>query len=114
MRRSGIRRRKALRRFYRKLILARTVIMISVISVPGITLYARSAHEKPPVYKYYTDIRVQSGDTLTSIAGRYYTTDFGSRSAYIDEVRFINHLDSDRIDAGRMLIVPYYSAIEKH
>ena len=89
------------------------IVLLAAILLPGAfprtELYAELAHETAPSYKYYTNICVESGETLSSIADRYYSLDFPSKGAYIDEVRFINHLDSDRIYAGELLIVPYFS-----
>lgn len=58
--------------------------------------------------KYFTCIRVESGDTLWDIAETYMTEEYSSTKEYIDEVIFINNLDSDVIIAGTNLLVPYY------
>lgn len=64
---------------------------------------------KAPTYKYYTSIRVSSGDTLWDIANEYRTEEYSSISSYISEVREINHLKSNQITDGMYLCVPYYS-----
>lgn len=64
---------------------------------------------KAPTYKYYTSIRVSSGDTLWDIANEYRTEEYSSISNYISEVREINHLKSNQITDGMYLCVPYYS-----
>lgn len=64
---------------------------------------------KAPTYKYYTSIRVSSGDTLWDIANEYRTEEYSSISSYISEVREINHLKSNQITEGMYLCVPYYS-----
>ena len=76
-------------------------------------MYADQTHEELPVYKYYTSITVKSGDTLTSIAGEYLSSEYASVGEYIDEVKFINHLKDERIYAGDMIVVPYYSVLKK-
>jgi len=90
------------------------IALFLILMCSGITSYAKAAHAPATVYKYYTEIKVRPGDTLTDIAGRYITSEYKSRTAYIDEVKFINHLKSDKIIAGHNLIIPYYSVIEKH
>lgn len=57
-------------------------------------------------YKYYKSIVVQQGDTLWSLATDNMPKD---KSAYIEEVKQMNHLKDDCITAGSYLIVPYYS-----
>lgn len=70
---------------------------------------ASQTHDKEPVYKYYKSVCISDGDTLTSIADKYYTEDFKSKKKFVKEIRFINHLESDSIMAGGYIIVPYYS-----
>ena len=61
------------------------------------------------VYKYYTCVTVQAGETLWDIANVYISDEFSSIQKYIDEVKSINQLRTDKIYAGEELIVPYYS-----
>jgi len=61
-------------------------------------------------YKYYTNIEIQPGDTLWSLAEDYMDDNYESREDYIAEVRQINSLNSDcDIISGQFLIMPYYS-----
>ena len=53
-------------------------------------------------YKYYTSIQVKQG--------HYMSSDYSDRDAYMEEVRDLNHLDSDDIHAGEYLLIPYYSS----
>lgn len=57
--------------------------------------------------KYYTDIRVQSGQTLWDIAMEYMTDEYDSPSEYIREVQKINHV-GEQLQYGQYLTVPYY------
>ena len=66
-----------------------------------------------PTYKYYTEIMVQSGDTLWDIAGEYATEEYADLNEYMDEIRAINSLYSDDICYGDRLIVPYYDTLVK-
>lgn len=107
---------KARRRRNRFLVKLSTVLMMCAmigIMFVRMNLYAESEHQEAPVYKYYTSICINDGDTLERIARERYTIDFESVEAYIKEVKFINHLKSDELIAGGYLIVPYYSVIEK-
>ena len=61
-------------------------------------------------YKYYTNVEVQPGDTLWSLAEAYMDENYASRDQYIQEVKQINHLSKgDTIVSGEYLILPYYS-----
>lgn len=61
-------------------------------------------------YKYYTSIMIESGDTLWTLAEEYGDDiHYDSVSDYINEVMQINHLNTEQINAGEYLIVPYYS-----
>ena len=61
-------------------------------------------------YKYYKSIEVSRGDSLWSIAKEYMSQDYDSIYDYIDELKQMNHLDSDDIHAGQYLTVSYYEA----
>lgn len=63
-------------------------------------------------YKYYTDIVVEPGDSLWTLAVEYVDYEhYRDINCYINEVRSINHLaEESGLTAGQILIVPYYSA----
>lgn len=71
-----------------------------------------SAHERSSAdtveYRYYKSIEVKNGDSLWTIAKRYMNDDYDSVYDYIDDLKEINHLSSDRIHAGQYLTVSYY------
>lgn len=60
-------------------------------------------------YKYYTNITVNSDDTLWTIAEEYYSKEFKDMHKYIKEVCEINDIGYD-IYPGQVIIVPYYSS----
>jgi hypothetical protein len=64
-------------------------------------------------YKYYTNVYVERGDSLWSIANKYMTTEYKNQDDYIEEVMEINHLASMDITHGSNLYVPYYSKEHK-
>lgn len=86
---------------------AATVCMILICSVSYRALDTNANNG----FKYYTDITVETGESLWEIAGEYVDgIHYDSRESYISEVCSINHLtDENAISAGQMLILPYYS-----
>ena len=83
-------------------------IMVTVICAFATTSNAKQDHN---MYKYYTSVQVEDGDSLWSIAKEYSDVDSdASYTDYIDEVKQINHISGDDIHAGEYLTIPYYSA----
>lgn len=68
-----------------------------------------SAAVEYPVYKYYTSIELEEGDTLWSIADTYATKGCQSKNDYIAEVKELNQIDENDIHSGQHLLIPYYS-----
>ncbi|MBQ8188765.1 MAG: LysM peptidoglycan-binding domain-containing protein, partial [Lachnospiraceae bacterium] len=103
-----IRRQREIRN--RILLLAFTVCLVLVMAVSyySITSYAESEIGNMS-FKYYTDIQVEYGDSLWSIAREYCDSHYDNIFDYMNEVRSINHIKGDTIREGQMLIVPYYS-----
>ena len=103
-----IRRQREIRN--RILLLAFTVCLVLVMAVSyySITSYAESEIGTVS-FKYYTDIQVEYGDSLWSIAREYCDSHYDNIFDYMNEVRIINHITGDTIREGQMLIVPYYS-----
>lgn len=94
----------------------RTIVILSIIFVSvcillgsSIKAFAGAANQKVPVYKYYTDIEVQPGDTLWGIAQEYTKGTDVKVQDYIDEVCLLNHISEDEIHAGGHLVISYYS-----
>lgn len=118
--RTNTRKRKSLRERRkiqkRNLQLRAVVALLSFVAVIFLLIFhftpqntQADSEPKAPTYKYYTSIRVSSGDTLWDIANEYRTEEYSSISSYISEVRMINHLKSNQITDGMYLCVPYYS-----
>lgn len=107
IRANRIRRQRQLRRNITLFSFA--VIIVIFISIFMGTMLSAQAETKEPVYKYYTSIVVEYGDTMWSIADAYTEGSEQSIQAYIDEVISINHLDDENIHAGQSIVVPYYS-----
>lgn len=90
------------------LILVVSVMVLSCLF--GKTLVVASGEEKGPVYnRYYTNIEVQKGDSLWSIAEAYNKNSGMEIREYISEIRRMNHMVSDEIKAGDALMIVYFS-----
>lgn len=71
-----------------------------------------TASKEPSVgEKYVTSVYIEDGDSLWSIAERYFTEKNISMKEYINEIKECNHLSSNEIKKGQYLIVPYYEVI---
>lgn len=107
-----LKKQKRTRQIYRHVISSACLILaIAVIcSINFFMINAKaSSQQEAAVYKYYTSVTVEAGETLWDIAGIYMSDEFSSVQKYIDEVKSINHLTNNKIYAGEELIVPYYS-----
>lgn len=87
------------------------VVFVMVLSCFfGKTLVMASEEESSTVYeRYYTDIEVEKGDTLWSIAKTYNKNSGMGIREYIREVKQMNQMISDDINAGDSLTIVYFS-----
>ena len=60
--------------------------------------------------KLYKCVMVEQNDCLWDIADRYMGRGYADKRAYVEEVRQINHLESDELYFGTYLCVPYYES----
>ncbi len=85
------------------LLIASTLILsLSIISTK-VTAQRAFSREKS-----VTSIKIEKGDSLWSIASRYYTEEYDDMNSYIKEIMYSNGLTSDIIHEGNYIIVPYY------
>lgn len=111
--RDNKRRRNAeIRKHIFQLIFAAGFICIAILCANGMILKAGDACEEDISVKYYKNICVERGETLTSIAKIYADEKhYETLDQYIEEVVYMNHLkDADNICAGYYLIIPYYAS----
>lgn len=105
-----VRRQREIRRRCMTIIMTLCFILVGTISYHSFITKA-SAGDDTLLFKYYTKLTVQSGDTLWNIAEEYIDYEkYESKSDYISEVQSINHLKNDDIYVGQTLVVPYYSS----
>jgi cell division protein YceG involved in septum cleavage len=57
---------------------------------------------------YYESVQIQPGDTLSSLAQKYYINDIGDFDKYVDEIRALNNISGDNIHAGEYVTIKYY------
>ena len=87
-----------------------TVILVLVFNTANI---ANAGIRETERYKYFTSIEVEAGTSLWDIAEEYMTEEYRSPKDYIQEVKNINHMESDLIYEGSYLCIPYYSTEKK-
>ena len=95
-----------------KSILALVVLALVVFGIllgTGMNALASSDKDIASYNKYYVSIRVESGDTLWTIADEYIDGFNIEKDDYIKEVCEINIISKDDIHAGDYIVVPYYS-----
>lgn len=96
----------------KRIICITATLIFVLLAAWGINVLMKPSSTKASAenYKYYTSIQVKQGDSLWSIAGNYISADYTDMNDYIDEIKDLNHLNSDAIHAGEYLLVPYYSS----
>lgn len=88
-----------------------SLVLIATLSLGCFRIWSQAqAKDEVQLYKYYTSIEVEYGDTMWDIASRYCSRPYNDYNAYINEVMRINRMLEPEIKAGNTLIVPYYSS----
>ena len=59
--------------------------------------------------KYFICVEIGEGDTLWSIADIYFSEEYSTVDEYIEEIKELNGLSSDKIYCGATLVVPYFA-----
>lgn len=85
----------------------------SAILLSGmLTITITAARTPHKVEKNVTSVYIEKGDSLWSIAQRYYHEENQSMNSYIEEIKKCNHLSGDQIREGQNLVVPYYQVMD--
>ena len=94
------------------ILLLTTVLLITIGSIVFGSIFSSaqsSAEESGIQYKYYKSIEIKKGDSLWSIANEYCEdTYYDSTKDYVEELKEINNLKSEKIHYGQHLVVAYY------
>ena len=94
-----------------------TICLIALLAIGSSAILSKATtteEAKNIYYKYYTQIEIESGDSLWDIAGEYMEHGpYESRKDYMNEVVEINQLSNTTIIKGQHLVVPYYEAAFK-
>ena len=85
------------------LICAFIAVFAIILAATGIFVQAGEKHDKT-----YYSIEINTSDTLWGIATDYCDTDKESIQEYIDNIKDINNLSSDKIISGNYIIVYEY------
>lgn len=103
-------RTRRTKQIFERVLLTICIIALLAIGSSAILTKATTTEEAKNVYyKYYTQIKIEDGDSLWYIAGKYMENGpYESRKDYMNEVVELNQLSSTKIIKGQHLIVPYY------
>ena len=83
--------------------------MISIFFIMAGTAVSGASAKADIATPRYTSIRIDAGQTLSDIAACHMDAGYDTLEEYIDDIVFINNLDSaDEICAGQYLCLPYY------
>lgn len=89
-----------------------TLCIIALLAIGGSAILTKATtpeNAEKVYYKYYTQIEIQDGDSLWTIAGKYMANGpYESRKDYMNEVVELNQLSTVTIIKGQHLVVPYY------
>jgi cell division protein YceG involved in septum cleavage len=104
-------KREAVVRRQRNCLAVAIIIVVALGILLGTSINALASSEKDiaSYNKYYVSIRIESGDTLWTIADEYVDGFNLSKADYIAEVCQINGISENNIHAGDQIVVPYYS-----
>ena len=107
----SLRKREAVVRRQRSIFAIAIILVVTLGILLGSSINALASSDKDisSYNKYYVSIRVESGDTLWTIADEYVEGFNITKADYIQEVCQINGISEDNIKAGDHIVVPYYS-----
>lgn len=99
---------RSITRFILSVMAAAALVCIILFSSRSITS-ADETGEAVKLTKYYKTITIETGDSLWSIADQYRSGEYRTTKDYVEELRLMNGLHSDRIQAGQKLVVAYFA-----
>lgn len=84
-----------------------TALITVILCTTGFVVSANSDKSFADTDSYYQSVRIDSGDTLWSIAEEYCPDKLDIYD-YIDDIKDINNIKNNTIKAGEYLIVTVY------
>lgn len=98
----------ALRRMF--LLVGTLIVLLICTLIMGSFITARHAQAaQRRTQTTYESIRIKGGDSLWSIAQKYHGTK--NTAEFVEELRVLNDLSSDRIQSGSYILVPVTSVL---
>ncbi|MCR5374884.1 MAG: LysM peptidoglycan-binding domain-containing protein [Lachnospiraceae bacterium] len=106
------RREKQLRTYKNLLYMFFIAVCVSIIVIISIGFKngGKKANASSGAEVIYESVIVEDGDTLCSLADRYYRSYSGTKDSFIAAICNINNINSDDIRAGEYIIIPLSSA----
>lgn len=101
-------RRQRERRKHILLTIVTSLLILILSFTAGSFLSNAETEDREVTFKYYKSILIENGDTLWSIATEHKAPDMDTKS-FVNEIKKMNGLSSDRITTGNYIVVPYYS-----
>lgn len=90
------------------------VFLAVILSLFIVLLVNSRSHAKDNSF-IYRSVRIEDGDTLNSIAGRFLSDSGMSRhSDFVREISRVNRLSSDKIISGAYLVIPMLESSRSH
>lgn len=107
----SLKKREAVVRRQKSILAVAVIVVVAFGILLGNSINAMASADKDVASynKYYVSVRVQSGDTLWTIADEYVDGFNIEKTDYITEVCQINEISENDIHAGDYIVVPYYS-----
>lgn len=90
-------------------IIAALLVSIWILLGTSMSTFASSKVDISSYNKYYTSLKIKSGDTLWDIAQQQVGNFDVSNAEYIDEICRINGISKNEIHAGDYIVIPCYS-----
>lgn len=100
------RNREGTERLWRMILLVGTLIMILLCTF-AVSMTAGAKHTQAAqrsTQTTYESVRISGGDSLWSIAQEYCEVE--NTADFVEELKMLNSLSSDRIQTGSYLLVP--------
>ncbi len=107
----SLRKRACVVRRQKALIVAVIILLVSLGVLFGTSMnaLASSKRDVSSLNKYYTSIKIESGDTLWNISDEYISNLNITKAEYIHEICRLNNISENEIQTGDYIVIPYYS-----